>query len=314
MSCAPVELAPQGSRQCADPSSPPGGGQRHLGGGAAPAQAGAVQTLVDRGHVDAAQRGTTAGIAVLDRATGGAPTTAPTPGCASDRRPSSSSSSPTACCGGRRWGSSRSAGRPGPRRRSCSARRTTRRPATSGAASVDRTSSPTSSSGTASPTPHPRRTRGTGASPGLRVRHGALLRRHARRPRRAGAGRPRLHRGPAASEHRPGHRRGLPVVRAADALPREPVVGIKQGWMCCFSDGFIWRHSPDWSGPTRATSSWSSPGTRAASGPRTPRCRPPGSSSDVPGRAGPPRPGLIAERCYEIGGRNTSGCPRDELP
>jgi hypothetical protein len=28
-----------------------------------------------------------------------------------------------------------------------------------------------------------------------------------------------------------------------DGLPREPVIGIKQGWMCCFSDGYIWRHS-----------------------------------------------------------------------
>src|SRR3712207_3883815 len=28
-----------------------------------------------------------------------------------------------------------------------------------------------------------------------------------------------------------------------DGLPREPVVGIKQGWMCCFSDGYIWRHT-----------------------------------------------------------------------
>src|SRR3954454_2198226 len=26
-------------------------------------------------------------------------------------------------------------------------------------------------------------------------------------------------------------------------LPREPVLGVKQGWMCCFSDGYIWRHS-----------------------------------------------------------------------
>jgi hypothetical protein len=28
-----------------------------------------------------------------------------------------------------------------------------------------------------------------------------------------------------------------------DGLPGEPVIGIKQGWMCCFSDGYIWRHS-----------------------------------------------------------------------
>jgi uncharacterized protein with LGFP repeats len=28
-----------------------------------------------------------------------------------------------------------------------------------------------------------------------------------------------------------------------DGLPAEPVIGIKQGWMCCFSDGYIWRHS-----------------------------------------------------------------------
>ena len=34
-----------------------------------------------------------------------------------------------------------------------------------------------------------------------------------------------------------------------DALSREPVVGIKQGWMCCFSDGYIWRHSTGLVGP-----------------------------------------------------------------
>jgi hypothetical protein len=28
-----------------------------------------------------------------------------------------------------------------------------------------------------------------------------------------------------------------------DGLPGEPVMGIKQGWMCCFSDGYIWRHT-----------------------------------------------------------------------
>jgi hypothetical protein len=28
-----------------------------------------------------------------------------------------------------------------------------------------------------------------------------------------------------------------------DGLPGEPVIGVKQGWMCCFSDGYIWRHS-----------------------------------------------------------------------
>jgi hypothetical protein len=34
-----------------------------------------------------------------------------------------------------------------------------------------------------------------------------------------------------------------------DGLPRESVVGIKQGWMCCFSDGFIWRHTTGLVGP-----------------------------------------------------------------
>jgi uncharacterized protein with LGFP repeats len=28
-----------------------------------------------------------------------------------------------------------------------------------------------------------------------------------------------------------------------DGLPREPVLGIKQGWMCCMADGYLWRHS-----------------------------------------------------------------------
>ena len=34
-----------------------------------------------------------------------------------------------------------------------------------------------------------------------------------------------------------------------DALTKEPVLGIKQGWMCCFSDGHIWRHSTGIVGP-----------------------------------------------------------------
>jgi hypothetical protein len=34
-----------------------------------------------------------------------------------------------------------------------------------------------------------------------------------------------------------------------DGLPGEPVLGIKQGWMCCFSDGYIWRHSTGIVGP-----------------------------------------------------------------
>jgi uncharacterized protein with LGFP repeats len=34
-----------------------------------------------------------------------------------------------------------------------------------------------------------------------------------------------------------------------DGLPRESTLGIKQGWMCCFSDGAIWRHSTGIVGP-----------------------------------------------------------------
>jgi hypothetical protein len=34
-----------------------------------------------------------------------------------------------------------------------------------------------------------------------------------------------------------------------DGLPHESVLGIKQGWMCCFSDGYIWRHSTGLVGP-----------------------------------------------------------------
>ena len=34
-----------------------------------------------------------------------------------------------------------------------------------------------------------------------------------------------------------------------DALPREPVIALKQGWMCCFSDGYTWRHSAGVVGP-----------------------------------------------------------------
>lgn len=34
-----------------------------------------------------------------------------------------------------------------------------------------------------------------------------------------------------------------------DALPGESVLGIKQGWMCCNADGFIWRHSTGLVGP-----------------------------------------------------------------
>jgi hypothetical protein len=34
-----------------------------------------------------------------------------------------------------------------------------------------------------------------------------------------------------------------------DGLPRESVLGIKQGWMCCMSDGYIWRHSTGIVGP-----------------------------------------------------------------
>ena len=33
-----------------------------------------------------------------------------------------------------------------------------------------------------------------------------------------------------------------------DGLPRD-TVGVKQGWMCCFSDGYIWRHSTGLIGP-----------------------------------------------------------------
>jgi hypothetical protein len=34
-----------------------------------------------------------------------------------------------------------------------------------------------------------------------------------------------------------------------DALPRESVLGIKQGWMCCMADGHLWRHSTGIVGP-----------------------------------------------------------------
>lgn len=34
-----------------------------------------------------------------------------------------------------------------------------------------------------------------------------------------------------------------------DGLPRESVLGIKQGWMCCNADGYIWRHSTGIVGP-----------------------------------------------------------------
>ena len=34
-----------------------------------------------------------------------------------------------------------------------------------------------------------------------------------------------------------------------DGLPHESVVGVKQGWMCCFSDGYTWRHSTGIVGP-----------------------------------------------------------------
>jgi hypothetical protein len=102
-----------------------------------------------------------------------------------------------------------------------------------------------------------------------------------------------------------------------DGLPREPVIGIKQGWMCCFSDGYIWRHSTGIVGPdaryvvvvlARDQGSMGSAHTVTSATATVQRMFPAGLVPRVQG--------LIGDRWYGIGGhRSVLGLPTSgEMP
>jgi hypothetical protein len=102
-----------------------------------------------------------------------------------------------------------------------------------------------------------------------------------------------------------------------DALPREPVLGIKQGWMCCFSDGFIWRHSTGLVGPDAryvVVVLTRDPGSRGAA--HTVESATRIVQHLFPAGLVPRVQGLIAERWYSMGAWNSQlGLPvRNEIP